>query len=253
MSCPSLQSQVTLIGNPVLWYEALSACLLLPLLLLGLLLRRQRQHYDVPEGQLGVLHTPMHCLSLTCLLPFCLCSRILPAVFCRPLPAGWLGCAHIALLHHLARAVPPPLPPCTAVQVHAPGRTHRARTQLSSQVTAADSDMHTSSLTGLHLSVLTCPPPPQTACSKALLWDCPRRHCCPLCGGRIHPLCTVCLRHAPHRGKHHEATLGQVMGLLIPQVKVASFDHLICQLVSIVILRVDTRSKFSRLPLASIN
>lgn len=58
MTCPApLQSQVTLIGNPILWYEALAACLLLPLLLLGLLLRRQRRHYDIPEGQLHTAHT----------------------------------------------------------------------------------------------------------------------------------------------------------------------------------------------------
>ena len=63
MPWPSLQSQVTLIGNPVLWYESLSACLLLPLLLLGLLLRRQRQHYDVPEGQLVVLHITHTCTA----------------------------------------------------------------------------------------------------------------------------------------------------------------------------------------------
>lgn len=117
MPCPSLQSQVTLIGNPVLWYEALSACLLLPLLLLGLLLRRQRQHFDVPEGQLGVCTThALHCTASHSNVspPSVSAGEFFQLSFAAPfLLAGWAAhtlpyfiISRVLFLHHYLPALP---------------------------------------------------------------------------------------------------------------------------------------------------
>lgn len=88
-----------------------------------------------PRVSLCQMHTsPDACLPLVPCPCHCLYRRVLPAVLCSPLPAGWLGRAHVAVLCHFTCSVPAPLPPCPALQVHAAGRTPRTHTQPPSQV-----------------------------------------------------------------------------------------------------------------------
>lgn len=155
------------------------------------------------------LPLPLQASSSSCPLQFPSCWLAGPCTLCRTLSFHvFCSCTTTSL-------------PCPSSTCYWP---HSSNTHSTSFTGAAHADQQSSDCCTLNAPFVFLP---QTAHSETLLWACPGGCCCPVCTGRICSFCAICLCHAPHRGQHHEASLGEIMGLLIPQNSVATCDHVV--------------------------